>query len=111
MNQVGDMLFRYEEVHVFEGIVEVKLRQYAVIKRTPKGCRVSLGYGVYRLVLDSARKRFAHETVEAARESFVARKRRQIRIYEARIQSARDAMRALDRLAPELPSLPFEAAG
>lgn len=110
-----DVLYRYEETHYAPpadefgdasrgpGSCEVHLREYRIIRRTPKGYWVALDLGDFgisseRFVLASSRKRFACPTEAEARESFRARKRAQIRIYRARIERTEQALRAFDRL-------------
>ena len=73
------------------GTVGVELRKYRVVKRTAKGVWLDL-YGDRKFVLNDSRKRFALPTVELARESFIARKWSQIRIYRARISQAEKAL-------------------
>lgn len=75
----------------------VELQEYEILRTTPKGVWIRRGssYGLHgdeRFVLLGARKRFACPTKEEALESFIARKKAQKRIYEAR---ARHAERAL----------------
>jgi hypothetical protein len=57
-------------------------------------------------VRSDARKRFAYPTVELARESFIARKRRQAGIYETRASYAREAITkiAISTLGIPLPT-------
>ena len=85
--------------------VEVTLLEFCVLKHTPKGVWLSPyphcatpNHDNARFVLNQSRKRYACATKEAARESYVARKQKQIRIYKARIQDAEDGLRALERL-------------
>lgn len=70
---------------------EVRLSKWRVLKRTPKGVRIEdYGYnGRGRFVSNTSRKRFALETPELALASYVARKKRQISIYENRLAAAK----------------------
>ncbi|WP_126223328.1 hypothetical protein [Burkholderia ambifaria] len=43
-------------------------------------------------MLDTSRKRFAHETLEQALESFKARRQRQISILKARLAAAEEEL-------------------
>ena len=89
------------------GILEVRLREFPVVRHTPKGVwleRTWMPYGSnslrtdgLRFVLRDANKRFACPSVEEARESFIARKTRQIRIHEARTAQAKDAIRIINK--------------
>ena len=61
----------------------LEMHFYFVTKRTPKGAWIG-----NQFVLLSASKRFACNTVEEAIESFIARKRKQIKILEAQLSRA-----------------------
>lgn len=87
------------------GDVKVYLQKYKVVKETPKGVWlqylsifVTQGDSDRRFVLIGTRKQFACPTIEQALESFVARKKAQIRIYTARIKRAERALLELERL-------------
>jgi hypothetical protein len=79
------------------GSLEVHLSEYTVARRTPKGVWLDGGFGAERFMLTAARKRFACPTEAEARESFIARKRKQIRIYMARIERAKRAIEEIGR--------------
>ena len=80
--------FRFEEVRYGTGYtdesgeyvstgsyVKIQLREYRVIKRTPKGVRIDDYSGEHgRFISDEWTKQWACPTVEAARASFIARK-------------------------------------
>lgn len=74
---------------VGKGGVNIRLHEYKVAKITPKGVQLDLGWGDKRFVLRDARKRFACPTLEEAKVSFLARKKRQLGIYEARADIVR----------------------
>jgi len=78
----------------------VRHREFEVVKHTPKGVQLTeyyggddcfSGYG-QRFVLNESRKQYACPTIEKAKESFIARKNKQISIYQARINSAKEAL-------------------
>lgn len=75
---------------------EIKLREFDVIKHTPKGVWIYVGWGK-RFVLASATKQFACPTKEAAMVSFIARKRRQKGIYEARLHHIKMVLEKVQR--------------
>lgn len=89
------------------GPVKVHLEQFRVEKHTPKGVWLS-GIDVrdchgghhpsWRFVRLDTNKRFACPTIAEARESFLARKRRQIQIHTARIRRAEKAMREMEKI-------------
>lgn len=78
------------------GRVEVIYDRFPIVRRTPKGVWID-NYGERKFILLTANKKFACETLEQARESFVARKRRQIRILTAGIRSAEQAIALVER--------------
>ena len=92
--------YDYEYDRSWGSRVEIRLREFEVLRKTPKGVWIDLGCGVFsggeRFVLASARKRYACPTKEEARESFIARKKAQARIYEAGARRAKEALKALE---------------
>lgn len=95
---------------------EVKLLVFPILKYTACGFWIGLDYDVFprqprqrnpefyirtagyrkRFVNLQANKRYALPTVTEAHESYKARKRRQISIYEARIKGAKRHLEALE---------------
>lgn len=99
---MGEVWYRYVDVcyaapvnedgDVYPGVKgdrKVQLRELQVIRATPKGVWLYDRYGHERFVLRDATKRYACPTKEEAIVSFVARKKRQLGIYEARASDAR----------------------
>ena len=98
--------FRYEESRISLGCdewgepipgyggVRLYLREFEVIKVTPTGVRLNdySNNPQGRLVSRNWSKQWACPTVEEARQSFIARKRRQLRILESKMQQAKDAL-------------------
>lgn len=93
--------FRFEDRHYSQldwsgehshTIVRVEKREYSVIKTTPKGVWLDLGFGGKRFVRTDARKQWASPTEEAAKKHFIARKNRQIGILRAQIQHVEEAL-------------------
>lgn len=76
--------------------LKVELREYEVLKETPKGVWLyaSRGYGFRSttFVRQEARKRFAAPTKDEALRDFIARKQAQVRIYSARLARAERAI-------------------
>jgi hypothetical protein len=70
---------------------------FPVLTHTPKGVWLGLLGGGRRWVRNDARRRFACPTIELARESFIARKKRQAGIYDARASYAREAIAKIER--------------
>jgi hypothetical protein len=94
------------------GTIEIHLNEYRVNRRTPKGVFLDTGpldggwhsaNAKQKFVLLTARKRFACPTKEEAQASFIARKRRQIKIYEARADRARQALFKMEITPKEPP--------
>jgi len=97
--------FRYDEVLIGEGYtdqcgeyvrtgsrVKLQLHEYRVLKETPRGVRIDDYSDGGRFISRDWHKQWACPTVEEARQSYIARKRRQVRILEARLATAREAM-------------------
>ncbi len=85
-----------------DGQLKVELRTFKTLRNTPKGVWLIPVYGQY-MCADSPRfmrlnctKQFACPTVETARESFIARKRKQARIYRARMERALRAIAIIE---------------
>ena len=89
------------ELEIYGSRLDVELREYYVHHHTPKGVWLTLfrskglPFKDYwsRFVLKSATRKFACPTIELAKESFIARKRKQSSIYRDR---AAQADRAID---------------
>lgn len=112
--KVGDIWYRLEDRRyappvdewgdiIGTGRADVEVRKFRVIKITPKGVRVAEAFldGTFRpittaesrVILDSSYKRFACPTMALALESYQARKKRQIGIYQARASAAKECLR------------------
>ncbi len=86
------MLSEYDE-WVGPGRLVVVLRRYRVVKVTPCGVWLDIG----RFVKTAARKRFACPTEAEARESFLARKQRQLSILQAQASRVERAIAMVQR--------------
>lgn len=84
----------YDRVYTFS--LRLERHEYAVIRHTPKGVWVDDYSQRGRFVLTGATKRWACPTDEEARASFVARKRRQIKILENNLSRARESLALAD---------------
>lgn len=100
-----DLAAPFDETGRMPGRTTVELLTFEVVRRTPKGAWIARLFrtsnefgggggfrGAERFVLASARRRYACPSRDEAMASFVARKRRQIAVYEARIARARVAL-------------------
>lgn len=94
-----ETFYRYEDVKyappldeydmpIGKGRLEVVLREYQVLHRTPCGVRLETD----RFVNTTKVKQFAHATKAAALTSFMARKKSEARIYLARLERAEFAL-------------------
>ena len=101
----------YGKIIPNSGSVVVQLHKFRVLRFTPAGVWISLSFfntgpghtfehtpHVYRrFILKEATKRFALPTIEEAKKSFIARKQRQIGIYQRRVEHAQEAINQLLR--------------
>ena len=106
---VGDVFYRYEDRLVSAGVDEfdnslgsyrhLYCFQYEVTKVTPKGARICLTYrdGETRPVMDSYKNKFAYPTKGEALLGFIARKKRQQQILQARLNGSHEAERLAER--------------
>jgi hypothetical protein len=76
--------------------VKICLHKLQVEKETPKGYRLTDGTWVSK----DARKRYAYETIELAKESFIARKTRQIKLLSNQLKDAEQALNLINNYGP-----------
>lgn len=92
----GEVWYRYRD-HVDSDGASLRLREYAVIKHTPRGVWLNVQefawggkYVEKRFVLkDTTGKRFAHPTPREALDAFIKRKRCHVSYCEARLAKAK----------------------
>ena len=79
-----------EGTHYFrvDGYGNAYTAAYEILRKTPKGCWISVGYEQEKFILDDARRRWAYPTVELARNSYRIRKERQIRHCNDMVEAA-----------------------
>lgn len=72
---------------------DIELYAYPIVRRTPQGHTILTGGSITgnptRWVSDHTVKQFACPTIDKAKASYIARKKKQARIYEARAKKAR----------------------
>jgi hypothetical protein len=111
---VGEYWYRYEDrryappVNEYDEVVgvgslKVHLREFPVVRHTPKGVILGGASDSYhrnfeRFVCHEWTKKFACKTIEEAQASFLARKARQIHIYQARLRDAELAVSLMKRM-------------
>lgn len=83
--------------------MRVEMREYPVLRHTPKGVWLDDYSERGRFVLRDARRRWACPTREDAVESFLARKRRQAGILNARLEMVRSAIAHAEALTAVTP--------
>lgn len=91
----NDFFYRYVDELIgdeYSSSPRMRLLEFRVQKYTPKGAWLHSPWWKPKFVLVSGRKRFAHPTKEEALQSFIARKRRQISIYAARHDTAKEVL-------------------
>ena len=102
---VGEYLYRIHDGHgdIFKAYsysrchdTETFLFLYKVIGITQHGAWIAYGNDKKFVLLD-ARKKFACENIELAKESFLRRKARQIKFLNAYINRIHDAVAHIDR--------------
>lgn len=100
MSAPAEKLYRY-----VDACDVVLLEEYRVVRRTPKGCWIQIAPGYpkpkLKFVLNDATKRYAYETTDAAKVSFLARKRVQLNILRNRVEDIEACVLAIneDRIA------------
>ena len=98
-----EVMYRYETGHFIEPLFPdedgepIPPSEYTVLRHTPQGKWVGIGARGERFVLNNSKKRFAHETKEAALESFIYRKKKQLKILRAQIDRVEEALRAAQK--------------
>jgi hypothetical protein len=80
----------------------IGLLSFPVAKHTPKGVWLHLGGGQKRFVLKDARKRYACPNIVEARTSYIERKKKQVKILTAQLETAEWLLKyALGRELPD----------
>lgn len=99
----GEFFYRYYEMRFSSfdsdgdvipgsGRLEVHLMKIPVIKTTPCGAWIGWTEGEKKFVNLNWNKRYALPTIEEARASFIARKKREAQIMAARMRTAEQAI-------------------
>ena len=98
------LLYRYDDI-VMMTTVKTLLRQFTVLRETPKGYWVNEGYNQYcpeineqykKWVSKTSIKRLCYPTKEEAFKSFLARKKRQLLILKGQIRMVEIACKLKD---------------
>lgn len=88
----------------FGSRVDLALLEFPVIKHTPCGFWIDVDFFAQekKFVRTTANKRYACLTLQEAIDSFLARKRRQHRIYAAKVRNIEEAQRLGQRVKENL---------
>lgn len=81
--------YRYNGINFYEGRSKVDLDIFFLIKETPKGYWIGNDWLEKKWVSGKTRKRFAYPTKKEALNSFIARKKRQIKILDSQLHNAK----------------------
>jgi hypothetical protein len=84
---LGKLYRIWSSVQSFNG-PHLAAQEYDIIKTTPCGVWIRVGPDK-KFVLSDSHKRFAYPTLEEAKESFIARKRKYLQILEGKTYEAR----------------------
>ncbi len=76
-----------------DDISELRIIRFHVIKRTK--CGVWIGYPLAKnkFINTNMRKQYAYDTIEKAKEGFIKRKERQIKILEYQLRQAKKGIK------------------
>lgn len=96
-----EYLYRFSDYRVSNGVdeyerslgggVKVRLDRFCITKKTPKGVWID-AWGEDKFVNLTAVKQYACVSVESAKQSYLARKKRQISILSSRLRLAESAL-------------------
>lgn len=105
-----EYLYRYNDQKCSRGLdmfdepiqgfnTDIVLSKYKIIKRTPKGAWISTCDWTddKKFVLLIARKQYACETTEEAKQSFIMRKRRQLEILSTQLEHVKLALQQIEK--------------
>lgn len=93
-----EIWYRYEDYDYEVGLLGqpskalILLREFEVLRTTPKGVWLKMGVEQKRFVLRDAIKRYACPTKEEARISFIARKEKQLKIVKDQVIAIESAL-------------------
>jgi hypothetical protein len=88
---IGDTVYRYERDHFCQKIPKSILREFKVIKITPRGGWIK-DYGRSRFILNGGKAKFAYPTKELAWHNFGARTKRHVQILKSQLAYAMDTL-------------------
>lgn len=86
----AEIYYRYEGSGNLISLVKLRF-----IKQTRAGIFVDY-FGEKKFILSGARKKFAHDNLEDAAESFIRRKKKHIAILKAQLESAENCLETFE---------------
>ncbi len=122
-NDTDKFLYRYD-ISQFQTEyyrIRIDLQEYRIVKETPHGFWIWIGWGLYenylpdnvylqdqeyakielkrglKWVSNDCRKRFAYPTIKEAQINFQKRKERQIKILKSQLSHAEDALNEINK--------------
>tara|TARA_R110000850_G_scaffold74602_2_gene163258 strand:- start:413 stop:733 length:321 start_codon:yes stop_codon:yes gene_type:complete len=66
-------LYRYT-LEYWQGTAKINLKEYPILRYTPKGCWINIGYNREKWVSNNARTKFAQPSIREALKHYVRRK-------------------------------------
>ena len=73
MSKGTKYLYRYILEH-WQGAAQITLREYKIVRYTPKGCWINIGYGREKWVANNSSSGFAKPSKRAALKHYISRK-------------------------------------
>lgn len=95
------MASMHDDLPLYPARVEVRVSKIPIIKRTKCGMWVGHGEWDKHWVRNNAVKKYAHPTKLEAIQSFIARKKRQIKIVGDQLNRAKMALAAAEQMEKE----------
>lgn len=92
MDEYGDVTFRYSTIQI---------SKFKILKRTPCGAWIDYAYRSKKFVNLTCRKQYACETPEKALQSFICRKKRQVKILSSQLKDAESVLRIAEAATPD----------
>lgn len=84
--------YRYIDCLSARGVRYVRLCAYPVLRETPKGAYILTALYGEKFVLNGDGKRYAYETIEQAKHSYIRRKEHQLRHLETALRGCKEML-------------------
>lgn len=83
------------------GTISLIYHQFEVVKETPKGVWLDIGFGEKKFVLKSSKRQWASPTKDVAMQKFIRRKQRHVAILKAQIYNIERALALAGQAQPQ----------